>query len=308
MKAALAPLALLLLCAAPTRAQVGPPDRLSLTWENDLVAGTDRHYTNGMVLELAGRLDPLLLPAWLAADEAEWGLTVGQQMYTPERLSEVNVISDDRPYGGFCGAGAFVRRRLSTLGWEDRIQLTLGVIGPSSGAHRAQELAHTMLSSEPPRGWHNQMRDELGVALSYQGSLRLARVDVGGLGCDLRPRMGATLGNVATFVSLGLGVRIGLNLPERLGPEPAAPALRVYLLAGADVRLVGHDVFLDGSLFRDGGHRIEKERMVTDLRLGFVVAIYDRVTLSYVHTVRSREFVGQRRGNQYGSLTLSISW
>ncbi len=74
------------------------------------------------------------------------------------------------------------------------------------------------------------------------------------------------------------------------------------------VRLVGFDVFLDGSLLRRGGHRVEKERIVADLSIGLVVAIHDRVSLTYVHTLRTPEFEGQVGGDQFGSVSLAISW
>lgn len=306
----LAPLVLILLAAAPVHAQVEAPSRLSLTWENDTLARTDRHYTNGLRLELAGGLDPRVLPSWLLCDEAEWGLAAGQQIYTPERLDAPGLVADDRPYAGWAYLGLSLSRRVAAFRWEDRIELKLGIVGPSSGARALHELAHRLHGSQPPRGWGHQLRDELAVALEYRASLELARAELGALSFDLRPRASMSLGNVATYASLGVAARFGLGLPRshaRDAPD-AQPPLRVYVTAGADLRLVGYDIFLDGSLLRTGGHRVAKQWLVADASVGITLAVHDRLVLSFVHTLRSPEFVGQAHIDQFGSFSLTVAW
>lgn len=302
-----APLVLLLLAAGPSRAQVEGPSRVALTWENDVLAGTDRHYTNGLRVELSGRLDPHVLPEWLASGETAWGLALGQRIYTPERLDVAGLATDDRPYAGWSYVALSVTRRVAAFGWEDRLELSLGVVGPASGARATHELAHELFGSESPQGWRHQLRNEPTITLDYRASARLARWDTGGLACDVRPTLGVSLGNVATFASIGSTARVGLGVPTDSASVPPSP-LRVYVTASAEVRLVGFDVFLDGSLLRRGGHRVEKERIVADLSIGLVVAIHDRVSLTYVHTLRTPEFEGQVGGDQFGSITMVFAW
>lgn len=309
MRQLLAPLAALLLAAAPARAQVDAPSRVTLTWENDLLAGTDRHYTNGLRLDLAGRLDPLVLPSSLEGDEAEWGLALGQRIYTPERLDESGLVPDDRPYAGWSYLELSVSRRVMALGWEDRIELTLGVVGPASRARATHELAHEVFGSDPPRGWRHQLRDEPGVTLAYRAGARLLRGDAGAVGWDLTPRFGVSLGNVATFASIGLRLRCGLGVPDEFAVSTAEPPpLRLYLTAAVEARLVGYDIFIDGNLLRRGGHRVEKQLVVADLSLGVIIAMHDRVSVAYAHTLRSSEFVGQAGPDQLGSLSITVSW
>ncbi|MGE0711685.1 MAG: lipid A deacylase LpxR family protein [Planctomycetota bacterium] len=296
----------LLSAAAPSHAQVEAPSRLTVTWENDLFAGTDRHYTNGLRIELAGRLDPRALPTWLRGDEAEWELSVGQRIYTPERLDEAALVADDRPYAGWSYLTLSVTRRAAALAWEDRIELSLGVVGPASGAQATHELAHDLFRSEAPRGWRHQLRDEPTVSLAYQASAELTRGEVGGLTYDVRPTLGISVGNVATFASLGAAARFGLGVPDATGAPP--PPVRLYFTAAAEVRLVGYDVFLDGSLLRDGGQCVSRQRVVAGLTAGVTLAIHDRVSLTYTHTLRTTEFVGQVGRDQFGSISLAITW
>lgn len=305
MRDVVARLAALFLLAAPAHAQVDGPSRVSFTWENDVFARTDRHYTNGMRIQLSGRIDSSALPAWLAGDETEWGLAVGQRIYTPEHLETDRVVTDDRPYAGWAYVGVSVRRRVTAMAWEDRIELTLGVIGPASGAQDTHELAHRLNGSEAPRGWAHQLRNEPTITLSYRGSAQLTRGDLAGLSYDVRPHFGVTLGNVSTSIAVGIGMRCGLGVPnEYVQPLP----LRFYVVAAAEARLVGHDAFVDGSLVRLGGHFVPREPLVVDTSLGLVLAVHDRVTLTYVHTLRTREFVGQVRPDHFGSISFAIAW
>jgi lipid A 3-O-deacylase len=298
--------ALFLLTALPSHAQVDGPSRITLTWDNDLLAGTDRHYTNGARVELSGRLDPHALPSWLAGDQAEWGLAVGQNIYTPEDLEAAEPAADDRPYAGLSYVALSVTRRLVALGLEDRIELSLGVVGQSSGAQAIHRLAHEVFGSEKARGWRHQLRDEPAVELTYRANLQLVRGQVGGLTGDVRPTLGVALGNVATFASLGAAAHFGVGVPGDCA-ERRMP-IRLYLTASAEVRLVAHDIFLDGSWLHGGGHRVAKERVVAHLSLGFVLAIHDRVSLTYTHTFRTPAFEQQLDGDQFGSLSLGLSW
>ncbi|MBX3465450.1 MAG: lipid A deacylase LpxR family protein [Planctomycetes bacterium] len=299
---------MLVILGGPSWAQVEPPSRFTLTWENDAFARTDRHYTNGLSLALAGRLDPWVLPAWLRGEQAEWGLEVGQRIYTPERLEATDVVVDDRPYAGWSYLGLSVTRRASSLGWEDTIELRLGVIGPSSGAQEVQELAHSFNASQLPRGWRHQLRDEPGIVLSYRAGVRALRGEAAGLSFDVTPRFGISVGNVATFASVGVSLRCGLGVPDELSDTARVQPIRLYVTASAEVRFVGYDLFLDGGLFRRGSHRVEKEPLVADASLGLILAVHDRLSVSYTHTIRTPEFVGQSGADQFGSFSVTFSW
>ena len=305
VRLAVASLVMLSAAAVPSQAQVEAPSRLTLTWENDLFAGTDRHYTSGLRIELAGRLDPRALPTWLRGDEAEWGLSVGQRIYTPERLDEAALIADDRPYAGWSYLALSVTRRGSSLAWEDRLELTLGVVGPASGAQATHELAHDLFRSEAPRGWRHQLRDEPTISLGYRASAQLARGEVGGVEYDLRPLFAVSLGNVSTFGAVGATARIGVGVP---GHDPRPVPFRLYLTASAEVRLVGYDVLLDGNLIRAGSHRVAKETITANLSVGLVLAVRDSVSLSYMHTIAMPQFEAQAEADQFGSIELTFRW
>ncbi|HEY8492804.1 MAG TPA: lipid A-modifier LpxR family protein, partial [Myxococcota bacterium] len=117
MDARLSPIvASLLLCLAGAAAAPPAPAAssgagiLTLTFENDTFAGRDRYYTSGQrvswqsrsgapgpLASAAARLAPWLVPADARVD---WGVAVGQWMYTPRDRSARNPARDERPYAG----------------------------------------------------------------------------------------------------------------------------------------------------------------------------------------------------------------
>ena len=283
------------------------PLRLRLTWENDLFAGQDRHYTNGAEVSLSGPLDPDRLPALLGGPRREWEVALGQQIYTPEDTSSPTPDLGDRPYAGLAYLRLGVTRRDAALAMSDRLALTLGLVGTASGAEAAQRLFHRLTGSSPAEGWAHQLRHEPALAFRYAVSPRLARGHALGLDADLTADLELALGNLTTHVGVGGSLRVGLGVPDEYTAASRAP-LRCYLTASAHVRAVGYDLLLDGNLFRTGGPRVRKQPLVAELSLGLTVAIFDRLTLSYTHTYRSPQFVGQREGDQCGSVALTVSW
>src|SRR5947209_2097928 len=150
---------------------------LSLTEENDVTDGTDRHYTQGARISYWSGDDDL--PGWLQrfsswlpgagmdVQGGKFGFLIGQDIYTPEDLKTAQLISTDRPYAGWLFVNVSLQRRgemsptwlaLETIGVE------LGVVGPESGAEAAQVATHSF----KPRGWRNQLTTEVGFDLKYE--------------------------------------------------------------------------------------------------------------------------------------------
>ena len=85
---------------------------LSLQFENDLFSGSDQHYTNGIRISWLSPEGDTIKPLQvvrefleqIAQDEnksTRFGLSMGQEMYTPEDRYITTLISDDRPYAGW---------------------------------------------------------------------------------------------------------------------------------------------------------------------------------------------------------------
>ncbi len=309
----------------------------TLWFENDYFGGKDQDYTNGVKL------------SWVSADLSDWGqtgwreefmeglpfvnrpdrqknfgLSLGQNIYTPRDISRVIPDPTDRPYAGWSYLEFdFISKSPRVM---DLVGLQLGIVGPHSYAADVQKTVHEWLRDQEPRGWDSQLKDEPAVNLIVERKWRLAGRAWGDtLGVDMVPHVGASLGNVETYANAGGMVRMGFNLPSDFGVElirgggavstPAddsdpriAPhrSGSLFVFGGVDGRAVARDIFLDGNTFRDSPS-VEKKDFVGDAYYG-AGAILGTWQLTYTQAVRTIEFEGQDAKSYFGSITLSTTF
>jgi len=309
--------------------------------ENDIFGGTDRHYTNAFRLtwisqDLTEYDEDTRLPRWglpiirklplvnRSGYQRNIGISVGQNIYTPENISRRDLIKDDRPYAGWTYlALTFHVKNTAKL---DVFEVTMGIIGPSSLAEETQKIVHRWLESKDPKGWRHQLRNEPGINIGWQRNWRLLSKNVGrGFGADFIPHLGVVAGNVSTYANIGGEVRFGYNLPLDFGTsfirsasgieapaDKADPRLRprknfgFHLFADVDGRFVARNIFLDGNTWKES-HRVHRKQWVADMAAGFSI-VYKRVKLSYAHVYRTKEFDGQDQSQLFGSATLAITF
>jgi hypothetical protein len=322
-------LAIFLLLAAASSAHAtdihdAPDDKgiFNIVWENDKFAGTDCDYTNGVRF------------AWLSAEEnmPAWSRNVadnlplapqghkrisvalGQSMFAPEDLKSSALVPNEQPYAGWLyGSVGMVSDTGKTL---DNVMLTLGVVGPLSGAEQTQKFIHRLTDSQDPKGWDNQLENEPGIILTYERKWRgIIEASPFGIGADVTPHVGVNLGNINTDASVGATLRLGYDLPADYGPPRIRPSLPGsdffvpaenaggYLFATIGERAVARNIFLDGNTFRDGPS-VDKKNFVDSLQVG-VAATYAQTRISYTQVFMSKEYKTQEDGSKFGVLTVS---
>ena len=222
--------------------------------ENDLLADTDRNYTNGVALALVshdmeGRLRSDCLPrplglytrflGWVdpgfwsraGAESASQNLAVrfGQAMYTPQDETRTDLIRDDRPYAGLLYLGLAWNRRVypQDAGYEmlDVRELTLGVIGPWALAEQSQDLVHDLRGIEHFLGWDHQLHNELAFQLALERKFKPYAISAvrPGWSSDVIGGYALRLGNIETAAGAGLELRTGWNIPNDFGSYPIRP-------------------------------------------------------------------------------------
>jgi len=295
-------------------------------FENDLLANTDRHYTNGIRLSWrpAGPA-----PSWaetvadalpIFPEERDLGLTwsVGQSMFTPDDISISPPDPDNRPYAGWLyGSLTLVSESRHYL---DALQLSLGVVGPAALAEEAQTFVHEITGSQDPKGWDFQLDNEPGLILSYERRFRqLGYWQFAGMEADVQPYIGGAVGNIVTQAYAGGIVRIGQNMPGDYGPPRirlGAPSADVfnpsdgfgwYAFLGTEGRAVARNIFLDGNTFRDNTPSVDRKPLVADV-VGGVAVTYGNLRFAYSHVLRSEEFDGQDDPDSFGSISLTIEF
>jgi lipid A 3-O-deacylase len=317
------------------------PDRtwtLNVTEENDsFMNNSDKHYTQGLRISLVSAeqrsddfaydaasflADTIFLPGDAEGGQLRWGVVLlGHSLFTPRRLTLRVPDPSDRPYAGWLYAGANLYRETATT--LDRAGLLLGVVGPAAAGDYVQNNWHhytgAWFGGDPANGWRFQLRNEPGVVLSEERKWKL-RAAVGPIEIDALPEVNFALGNVFSYLGAGGMVRVGQRLGVDWGPPRIQPGLTGtdfvnrhgfdghhlawYAFVGAEVRVVGRNIFLDGNSFARSAS-VDKEILVADLSGGISVLFpYGRVAASYIR--RTSEFKRQDGNDQFLSITLGL--
>jgi len=298
--------------AADAPAKKPPPPKGSefqLFIENDILAGTDRYYTNGFKLGFGVPFDALrdffktptkyTLDIFSdAQDSHNFGLFVGQNIYTPRDISVDAPQPQDRPWAAWLYLGGAAQRVKGNR--LDTAEIDIGVVGPPALGEQVQSNWHRLIGAPQPRGWDNQLPSEPGFSVSY-----LQKRKYGNAHFELVPHAGLTLGTVMTLARAGGSMRLGHNMtgfgPDTIEPGGAMlqntrrkhegggrPRYEWYGFIGADVRYVARNIFLDGTLFHES-FSVDRRNVVRDLTLGASMRI-DTLRVSLTRIFRSEEF------------------
>ena len=292
-------------------------DAISFYIENDSRRfkpnhATDRHYTNGV------KLVYLTQPDWQwLKDFSRWhfgdadqsidravGFFLGQNIYTPDHVdAPAKRSDDDMVFAGWLYTGLFAQRATDHL--LDHLELSVGVIGPSSKAEQVQTAIHDAT------GWDGQLGDELAVDLTF---MRKQRLQDGWFkptqSTDFISEYGFTAGSVHRHLQAGVTFRYGFNLDDDFGPARLAlpsgiSTLRknkhihsVYLFARASGKVIEHNRFLTG---------LDYEPFMGEFQLGLVHQ-YKEFEFGYSQTFFTPEFEEQSGKDSFGAFTISYKF
>jgi lipid A 3-O-deacylase len=253
-----------------------------------------------------------------------YGMAITQLMYTPEDSVPTAPILNQRPYAGVLLAGFSLHAMDESV--LNTVSLNLGMVGPHAYAEETQDFIHSLRDIEKFNGWKNQVPDEFLVNIRLTQKRRLSLIDYanGIFAIDGFSETALALGNFRTEAIVGGLIRIGFNLPvefsdPRLSPDAYSHKLfqsdrvqnsfwSLYTIFGVRGSAVGHDVTLDGPVFRGGFDTgVDREPFVAEAYAGFGVRLSDW-ELSYVHTYRSREFDHQHGNPSFGSIAIRKSF
>jgi len=300
----------------------------SISFENDLFgSGEDKHYTHGTELSYVSDTyhpDWLLslakmAPFYSSQKEVRYGFSMGQAIFTPDDITQKSLIKDDRPFAGWLYATFSLMTDFRTLSkkgdrrnFNDTLELTLGVVGPSSQADNVQKWVHKHVNSDDPNGWNNQLHDEPGINIGYMRQWQFGLVPHH---MDITTRVGGMLGNIFTHAETGVLLRIGNRLSQDFGPPLMRPSnigskyfqprsgFEWFLFTGVNGRYVARNIFLDGNTWKNS-HSVDKEPWVGDIQAGLVIN-FNRVQISLTHIFRSKEFKKQISNDEFGALSFS---
>ncbi len=248
-------LVLPLLLAGPAGA-----DTLNLSWDNDLLTGKDKGYTNGLrisyLTEAAERdtgcslclsrrtRDRFSILPGIGDPQSQHALafSLRQLMITPERIEARSPQYNDLPYAGYLSGSVSLWRwdRTSITGYG----ISAGIVGPDSLAEEAQRWVHGITGSTNPKGWHNQLGTDVVGGVQVQHGKRAFRSgDTDEFQQDVNWLARARASSFVSNAQLGIGWRFGRNLPHNFVADYASLSSSIGMPGLLDVPGPGWSVF-----------------------------------------------------------------
>lgn len=299
---------------------------LLLDYENDanFDSRVDKYYTAGVRLGFISKessalrflrfasLQQFFTPSAL---HTSFGLAIKQEMYAPKDRFSPIPPEDDHPYGGYLGVSlsSFVRSAyiLESLG------LDIGLVGKASGAKEVQDLIHDLTNNAHLAGWGTQLRNEFILNAHWGLSASIPQIlERTAHSLDLMPQFALSLGNARIHSQASLLARFGYRLSPNTAPMHlnsgfvGAPyvgsGFSIYGFVGAGVRVVGRNIFLQGSTFAPhfvSSHSISINPFMLEFVWGVAVQ-YKRFEIVYSAVHRSKEFATQDGFHNFGLISL----
>lgn len=303
----------------------------TVTLENDLFAGKDGGYTNGVAVTWAhGGLNEFTeknIPAWIHAVSKDLYIStqpgrqravsymIGQGMQTPSDITVPTLIQDEAPYVGLLAWSASLHAFDDRV--ADKLSLTLGIVGPVSGAEAAQTFIHKVVGSDEPKGWDNQIGNEPVFRVGAERLWRLGDRQLGdGTGIDVIGIGEVGVGTLKSDVAAGIGVRFGHGLDRSFPAATVQPGRQVNPLAGS----VGHnwnvffnvlgtfvanDIGIDGNTFRES-HSVPLEHWQAQAVAGVAFNL-ERWAFLISAVAASDRYQGQAEMTRFGSLSVTYN-
>ncbi|MBU0720268.1 lipid A deacylase LpxR family protein [bacterium] len=205
-------------------------DQFSMHYYNDIFAGTDRHFTNGVSFcwldDTKSRENSQGINAYTnfmlktvdtipSIDINEYkkytaGASVSQMIITPNDIEIEEKQLDDIPYAGYLALSFFLFEWNSESFKEYR--LSVGVIGPESGAQYVQNGFHRLIGNTEAAGWDHQLGTAYTVnALFRYGNISWQDTVLDYFKVDWFNNAGVQVGNFTTDLFASTMLRIGKN-------------------------------------------------------------------------------------------------
>lgn len=314
-------------------AESAPPITFAtLTMENDIIAGEDGGYTNGLAFSWAyagfDEFEQVDLPRWMRFLSEDLYIStmtkkrravsyqIAQGMQTASDIEVEGLSEDEPPYAGLLIWKGTLYAYDSQV--TDRLSLSLGVVGPASGAEQSQKWVHKVTGSDEPKGWDHQIENELVFRLQAERYWNLLRLsNESDFGFEVVSNALVGIGNLKSDIGGGLGLRVGFNLASSFSTSSTLPGREINPLAGMSGRnwyffihattvYVANSIAIDGNTF-ESSHSVALKHQQSIGSFGFAVNRGDWGLV--VSMARSTDqYEGQSGKSKFGSFSFSYRY
>lgn len=253
--------------------------------------------------------------------EYSYGFALTQLIFTPGNLNAPTAPPGERPYAGWLGVSVSLHARDERA--LNTVEISLGVVGPHSQAKQAQDAIHDLYKIGKFQGWKSQVPNEVTLNLHFEQKRRWTDLRKLDLPFDMEfdgfHETGYSIGNYLTEAHVGFLVRLGWDLPIEFSDARITPTAHTqklytdedynkstwsfYVLGGARLSGILHDITIDGPVFRDFDTGVTREPWVGEIYAGFGVR-YTGWEFNFVQTYRSKQFKSQSGNQSFGSIAI----
>ena len=288
-------------------------NHLRLTFENDSPSGRDRNYTHGTRIDYARSI----------SQDYAWGISLTQNMYTPE-TDAPGRVEGEHPYCGYMALGGAFMGLGRNFGWATELQV--GTTGNASCAGRFQNVLHDMMKIETWHGWHDQIPSEVTVQFSGRQMWRIPQAEFklgGDWSTDASFSLLESVGTFRIAGGAGVSLRIGRNLPPAMDANGNLPtAFGISLLQKPDynprkisyflaldgyMEYVARDLTIDGGVFHDFSRSCTRVPWQARANAGLGLA-YAGVDYFMGLSVSTRTYKTQDENSVMGIFTVTLHW
>jgi len=268
---------------------------------NDVIFDSDNQFSNGWAFQVhtpvARNWSSVEGPAEFLKDIGAWlpsltgeglnyrmSLSIGQILQTPDEITDPNLIPEDVPYAGV------ITTKASWIAYNDTdfrgFEIVFGFVGRPSLAEQTQNFVHNIIDSNIAEGWDNQLKNEPVINFNYMRKKKFYQAgESSGFAFDSSVSGDVQLGTLFTSAGAFVETRFGFNMPRGFGfrADPVgrfltydatlSPSMKnrssIYATFNLGASYFVHNLLLDGNVFRDGSHSVEKEDVLGMASIGF---------------------------------------
>ena len=281
--------------------------QFSFLFYNDVFAGTDQHFTNGLALSYLGDT------SFQDSSRTTKGIAISQMIMTPEDISQTVAQYDDLPYAGYLTLSGFIFQ------WDaksfDEYRIELGVVGNESGARALQNFIHKILDNTPAQGWDTQLGTQVTLNALYRHGEITWKSSQNYLEMDWFNHYGIQIGNYISDVFAGSIFRIGKNYRKNFNVHYPSMKEEASLLLieqnhglgwsasiGINANLLAYSYIMDEAI--NQGYNFEKNNLNTNLYLG-ADFFYSRHKVSLFLQMLSPYTTSQTKPDKLGGFAYS---
>jgi lipid A 3-O-deacylase len=269
----------------------------SLNYDNDFFRGTDRYYTQGIIVDLTNqalRRDPAVkILLKLNEGTKYYGIKLEQDCFTPRSIRHNSIYYGERPYSAIFFLGCYVVSMNKIKKQRLTSEIELGVMGPYAFGREEQMGIHKGLNNLQPLGWEYQIKTD--VIVNY--NTEYERGIVGNKFFGLIGSTGFRAGTLYDDISCGFQIRTGWmhSYFEDLGmsKKQGSKKFQCFFYIREKGRGILYNSTLEGGLFnRTSIYTIpdkDMKRITSQTSFGLVLA-YGHFSVEFAETYLTKEF------------------